>query len=89
MNKIINEVLTNLNIAQEKTTIQTLIFSKDKFTKQQAKKWAKNHGFKSSNVDETSKSFRLRQKEPTEFKPDSFRTISLADGIKAVIGRPK
>ena len=72
------------------TTVQTLIFSKDKFkTSGAAKAWAKRHGYKSSKVDETGKSYRLRQLEPKLFKRDSFRTIALTDGVKAVIGRKR
>lgn len=71
------------------TEIQTLIFSKEKFNREQAVKWAKDHDFKSDSVDETSTSFRLRQKEPSDFQDGSFRTIDITDGVKAVIGVPK
>lgn len=73
-----------------KTTIQTLIFSKERFkTAAAAKAWAKSHGYKSGAVDTTGASFRLRQFNPGHFQAGSFRTISIADGVKAVIGRPK
>jgi len=32
--------------------------------------------------------YRLRQHDPDEYKPGSFRTIQLRPGVKAVIGRP-
>lgn len=76
---------------EKQTEIQTLIFSKDKFkTKQQVKDWLKKHDFHAiKELDETSTSFRARQKNPGEFVPGSFRTITITDGVKAVIGKPK
>lgn len=72
------------------TTIQTLIFNKKKFKDAaSAKSWAKSHDFKSGKVDETDTSFRLRQRETGSFTDGSFRTIELADGVKAVVGRLK
>lgn len=68
--------------------IQTLIFPKSKFkTAAEAKAWAKDKDFKSSKVDETGTSFRLRQKPPGKFK--RLRTIDLGDGVKAVGGEMK
>ncbi len=77
-------------IGQKKSDIQTLILSKSRFkTKGQASKWVRSHGFKTSKVDEKKNTFRYRQKEPSAFIEGSFRTITLTDGVKAVIGRPK
>lgn len=76
--------------AKKTTTIQTLIFAKSKFeNKDDAKKWAKEHKFKNGDVDETEDSFRLRQIDPDQFDPKSFRTIDIDKGIKAVIGKKK
>ncbi len=75
---------------QDPASVQTLIFSKDRFkTAAAARAWAKENGFKSNKVDETETSFRLRQKEPGTFQEGSFRTITLTDGVKAVVGRAK
>lgn len=72
------------------TEIQTLIFDKKKFTKEEARKWAKDHDFSTAKgVDETGSSFRIRQKDPGRFVAGSFRTIEITDGVKAVIGTPK
>jgi len=73
----------------EGTVIQSLIFDKELFTAETAKKWALDHDFKADLVDDTGESIRLRQKDPNEFLEDSFRTIELTDGVKAVIGRLK
>jgi len=65
--------------------VQTLIFSKGKFDRAAAVKWAKSHGFKAGKVDEKENTFRLRQKAPGQF--DTFRTISFKPGIKAVVAK--
>ena len=72
------------------TTVQTLIMSKTVFkTAQAARKWARDHKFKTTKMDETGTSFRFRQREPGDFKPRSFRTTSIARGVSIVIGRLK
>ena len=74
------------------TQIQSLVFSKDSFSKAQASDWAKTHGFK-YGVDEKQNTFRLRQQNPSLFKKHSFRTADfdkkLPKGIQAVIACPK
>lgn len=70
------------------TQVQTLIFAKDKFpTASAARKWAKDHGFRTDKVDETENSFRLRQRNPGDFV--RLRTITLTSGVQAVVGPPK
>ncbi len=72
------------------TTVQTLIFSKKRFkTADAARSWAKSHGHHAAKVDETEDSFRLRQRDPGDFVDGSFRTITLTNGVKAVIGHLK
>ena len=65
--------------------VQTLIFSKDKFSRKSATKRAALHGFKSGKVDEKENTYRLRQKSPGQF--DTFRTITFKPGIKAVVAK--
>lgn len=71
------------------TEIQTLIFSKDNFKKSDAVTWVHKHNFHGTEVDETGTSYRYRQQNPRKFREDSFRTITIKDGVKAVIGCPK
>lgn len=71
------------------TKVQTLIFSKEKFTREQARKWARDHEFRADKVDETENSFRLRQFDPSECRVGSFRTINMQDGVSGVICRRK
>lgn len=70
------------------TEIQTLIFKKAAFKKAAAVKWVRSHGFPGHEVDETQQSYRIRQQDPQKFNKESFRTISLTKGLKAVIGCP-
>jgi 8-oxo-dGTP diphosphatase len=70
------------------TQIQSVIFSKDDFTEKSAKSWAEHNNFKFGKVDIKENTIRLRQHNPFEYKRDSFRTIELTDGVKAVIGCP-
>jgi len=81
--------LFGLKAAPKPTEVQTLIFDKEKFSKAEAKAWAKDHDFKADKVDETGDSYRLRQADPGEFEDDSFRTVELTSGVKAVVGKRK
>lgn len=70
------------------TEIQSVIFSKDKFTEKSAKSWAESNDFKYGKVDEKKYTYRMRQESPSEYRKGSFRTIEITDGVKAVIGCP-
>ena len=73
------------------TTIQTIIFDKRHFTKTQAREWITRYGEAAGKADEagTGNYFRYRQREPGDFEKGSFRTITLAPDVKAIIGCPK
>lgn len=95
------EVLWRAKVAQKATEVQTLIFDKKKFpTAASVRTWVKEHGFSVTSkaeaepvtkpgIDETETSWRVRQRPPSDFKEGSFRTITITDGVKAVIGTPK
>lgn len=73
-------------VKKDSMQMQALIFSKDMFkSSEEAKRWAADHGFKDSKVDETENSYRLRQRNPGAFK--TMRTISLTNGVKGVVGK--
>jgi len=72
------------------TTAQTLVMSKKRFpTRDSAKTWAKDKGFSSATVRETTNSWRLRQRPPEDFAQDSFRVIQMTNGVQSVIGHLK
>lgn len=96
------EVLWRAKVAQQATEVQTLIFDKKKFkTEASVRSWIKEHGFHVTSkaadpepvtkpgIDETETSWRVRQRPPSDFQEGSFRTITITDGVKAVIGKPK
>jgi hypothetical protein len=67
--------------------VQSLIFSKETFSVDDAKAWIADHSDKFGNygVDETDTSFRFRQFDDQHF--DEFRTVSLAEGVAAAWGK--
>lgn len=75
------------------TEVQTLLFDQDIFTVKAAKAWARSHGFRYGSVDVSgsrAQYIRLRQHDPSEYRPSTFRTISLDadETVKAVVGVP-
>ena len=76
-------------IVRKQTEIQTLVFSKDKFTEKQARDFAKRNDFKTTKIDTAGPSFRIRQRDPGDFT--RLRTITLpgSDGVKATVGPVK
>lgn len=91
MNQFHGEVRVAQAKADKTTTIQTFIFSRDKFADVgAAAKWVADHGFaETKEPDETESSFRFRQVAPENFASGSLRTIDITDGVKAVVGRTK
>ncbi|MCX7611852.1 MAG: phage portal protein [Ignavibacterium sp.] len=88
-NIVNNNFDKNMKQEEDGLKIQTLIFSKKYFTLEEAKKWIEEHGFVDNGVDETENSYRFRQRDPEDFDPESFRTITIDTGIKAVVGKLK
>lgn len=69
----------------ETSKIQSILFDKDKHSKEQAKSWLKSHGYKDGEPDTTENNYRFRQEEPSKFK--NFRTSEeKGDGIKFIYG---
>lgn len=64
--------------------VQSLIFDQALFNVKEAKAWAKKHGYKHGAVDKTSDSIRLRQFDPERMS--RYRTITLTNGVQAVVG---
>jgi RNA polymerase subunit RPABC4/transcription elongation factor Spt4 len=77
-----------LDEAKQSTKLQTFIFDKDKYSADDAKAWLRKYG-KNTDLDSSGPSHRARQADPSKFKDNSFRTIPIKKGVKAVIGKPK
>jgi hypothetical protein len=58
-----------------------------------AKRWIKDHGFKLTHrgkaADETSTSYRFRQRDPGDFKDGTLRTVRIDRGVCLVVGKLK
>lgn len=71
------------------TEVQTVLFDVSAFTPAAARAWARSHGFVAPKVDVTDRYIRLRQRDPSAYRTGTFRTITLTDGVLAVVGVPK
>lgn len=71
---------------KKQTEIQSVIFPKGSFSKEQARRYLDRNDLKASKLDETDEFFRFRQKDPSRFK--RMRTITLPNsgGVKAIVG---
>lgn len=75
--------MRNIEGGAEHSDVQTLIFDKSKFTRDQAESWAKSHGFQSNTSRETDNSIRVRQFPPGEC--DEFLgTKDMMEGVQAL-----
>lgn len=90
----VNVITTGAGIDEEKDYItQSVVFSKDKWTTPQAKKWLKENGYISPKVDKKENTLRFRQIDPTEAENKGFteyRTKDLSDsGIQLILSYKK
>jgi hypothetical protein len=72
--------------------VQTLLFSRKKFSAKTAKSWARRHGFKYGKVDAKPQTLRLRQLSPSRMRKSTFGTIPFGgkrSGIQAVVAVPR
>ena len=78
---------------KEPLVVQSVLLSKENFTKTQAKRWIEKHNFKKTfygkDVEVTENFYRFRQKAVRRFKDKSFRTKEISEGVKIVLGNLK
>lgn len=72
----------------DSTHIQSILVSKKAYDLLEAIQWMKDHNKKHS-VDISLSYYRFRQEDPDKFDEDTFKTIDLTKGIKAIIGKYK
>ena len=65
------------------TEVQALLFSRPEWDADEAKDWAREHGYRAAKVHVTDNYVRLRQFDPTRGRQK--RTITFGKGIKAVV----
>ena len=75
---------------REAAVTQSILLSRKNFkTKEDAVAWLKEHKKKHDDIDETEEYWRARQRDPGDFRQETFRTYEIAAGIKLIIGRLK
>jgi len=67
-----------------KSFIQSILFSRNKYTPLQARNWLKKHGFKFNDLDIKPLHLRFRQKYP--YKKYSYKTKRISYGIEFIVG---
>lgn len=63
--------------------VQSILFDRNLWTQQKAKKWLMNHDYIYPKIDITENFFRFRQKVPDKNK--RYRTINIGRGIEFVL----
>lgn len=87
--KSLDEIVELLK-EREKAFTQTILLSRKRFkTREAAVAWLKEHNKKYADIDETEEYWRARQRDPGDFRRETFRTHEIAAGIKIIIGRLK
>lgn len=73
--------------------LQSILFDKDKYTIQDAKKWLKENKYKYGKVDEKEENLRFRQQDPSKVEDagyTEYRTKLIGDGnIKLILAYKK
>lgn len=70
--------------------IATLLFAKTSYTPAKARAWARQHDFVATKIDTppTGRYHHLRQHPPESYQKGTFRTVTLIEGVKAIVGKP-
>jgi len=64
---------------------QSVVLSKDRFkTKRAADVWIRRNDFVNPGVDETPNTWRYRQRDPSHFRPRTYATFEVSDGVQLV-----
>ena len=74
--------------AKNEEHVQSVLFDKDKWTKDGARDWLKEHKYYSDGLDETESLYRFRQYDPDADK-FRYRNKAVGKGITFVMGYPK
>lgn len=79
-------ILFHYGIKDGKSEVQSVLFSKDSWTKEEAKAWLKENGYSSGKSDESDNYYHFTQHDPGKY--DSIRTGKPGDksGDKALGG---
>jgi hypothetical protein len=59
--------------------VQSVSLRRDRFSKGEAFKWVRDHGYKADKVDVGPHFFRFRQQDPERMHGGRFRTLDIGD----------
>ena len=76
-----------MTMHKDSMVVQTLLFDK-RWTGVEVRTWLHLHNYR-AQLDNKPKHWRARQIDPTCFIKSSFRTMTWAPGIQAVVGKLK
>lgn len=65
--------------------VQSVTLRREKFSKGDAFKWVRDHGYKATKVDVTPHYYRFRQVAPERLHGGRFRSLSLGKEGHAII----
>lgn len=69
-----------------KLLVQSILFNKEEWTKEEAVKWIIDHGYVVKKIDETKNFFRIRQLNPNKDENTKWMTIKVGKtGIELVM----
>lgn len=71
------------------TKIQSILFDKKLFNEEKAENFMSKHDLSTSYLDDSGKHLKYRQSSPSNFKENSFKTISIEEGVKARVAVKK
>ena len=78
--------------------LQSLLFERPRWDVSKAKAWARSHvcevegrrvRCRAGTAELTQDHVRLRQRDPRDFAPGMFRTVTLGQGVKAIMGHKR
>ena len=76
-------------MARKPLVLQSLVFRNDQWSLAKAKRWLREHGHFGVDPDILARTTRFLQRSPRDFIPDTFRTVTLANGVLVVSGHLK
>lgn len=65
--------------------VQSVQLRRDKFSKGEAYKWVREHGFSANKIDVSPHFYRFRQQDPDRLQGGRFRQIKFGDVAEATI----
>ncbi len=69
--------------------LHTFLFARRSWSKKDALRWAKMHGYRPTAISETKAHVVLTNKPARWFFPGTFQTVDVTNDIQSVVGKPR